>query len=492
MTQIPRRSVLKSTGTIAGTALLATSSFPAVAQSDEETNDDSTDTETTQAWPMYRGNPSRTGFSDADDVGPAVKTRFSVGDSNNPSGPAELTVGDGLVIATERLDGVTGRNAIVAYDAATGEEQWTHEPPSRAGETPDSGVGRIPDPPVVDDGTVYVASTGANDDGEWAYGGLFAFDAETGYIEWLERDTLHWRDPLLVDGTLVVQNLRNDNVAAFDADDGSRLWELDLELTTSSLLAADEDTVYARLQVPGAPSVGGFALDDGTQKWRHQLPDDVAADQRTISTSDATVGDATIYYATQTDDENALVAQSLDDGSVRWNCTLTRNCGDPQETLSKPVLADGSVYASTSLDPSEDASLPAFLWSVDAETGETEWVWSSPYHLYGSPTATDGQVYLGTEAPLTEEASERYYDVEPVSGYPTVVAIDSDDGDVSWAYAEPPESGGEDELVARTPVPTDRGIYVEATGDGRDSPTKVLSLAATESEIGPNHRPAEL
>ena len=51
---------------------------------------------------------------------------------------------------------------------------------------------------------------------------------------------------------------------------------------------------------------------------------------------------------------------------------------------------------------------------------------------------TDGQVYVGTEAPLTEDASGQYYDVAPISEYPTVVALDSEDGDVSWAYAGPP------------------------------------------------------
>jgi outer membrane protein assembly factor BamB len=490
MTEIPRRLVLKAAGTAAGTALLTTGSFSALAQTSADSSDASASN--TAGWPMRRGTPAQTGLSDAADVGPSVTTRFYTPESTNPSDPIELAVGDGHVFTTELLDDVSGRSRLVAYDEESGEQVWEHVPPSRGDDATPSGVGRVLDAPVVSDGTVIVASDELNNDGEWEYGGVFAFDTQTGALEWTNQGNYHWRNPLVADGTLVAQNLENNNVNAFDAESGEQLWSCQTDLTTTTLFAVRNETVYARLDGPDSRYIVGLSVADGSVRWRHELPADVAAAQRPGNAPDAAVDGEAIYYATQTEDENALVAQSLADGSVKWNCSLTRSCGDPRDTLSELVVADGSVYAFTTVDSSADAAISASLWSVDAASGTREWVWTSPYPLYGSPTATDGHVYLGTEAPLTEDASGRYYDVAPISEYPTVVAVDTADGEVSWAYAEPPESGGEDELFARTPVVTDHGIYVKATGDDRDSSTRVLSLAATDDEIGPNHRPKRL
>ena len=490
MTEIPRRLVLKAAGTAAGTALLTTGSFSALAQTSADSTDASASN--TAGWPMRRGTPAQTGLSDAADVGPSVATRFYTPESTNPSDPTELAVGDGHVFTTELLDDVSGRSRLVAYDEESGEQAWEHVPPSRGDDATASGVGRVLDAPVVSDGTVIVASDGSNNDGEWEYGGVFAFDTQTGALEWTNQGNYHWRNPLVADGTLVAQNLENNNVNAFDAESGEQLWSCQTDLTTTTLFAVRNETIYARLQGPDSRYLVGLSVADGSVRWRHELPADVAAAQRPGNAPDAAVDGETVYYATQTEDENALVAQSLADGSVKWNCSLTRSCGDPRDTLSELVVADGSVYAFTTVDSSADAAISASLWSVDTASGTREWVWTSPYPLYGSPTATDGHVYLGTEAPLTEDASGRYYDVAPISEYPTVVAVDTADGEVSWAYAEPPESGGEDELFAQTPVVTDHGIYVKATGDDRDSSTRVLSFAATDDDIGPNHRPKRL
>jgi outer membrane protein assembly factor BamB len=482
MTRIPRRAALTTAGSALGAALLSTTSLPVLGQSEDGGEPDAA------SWPMRRGDPSRTGRSPASDVGPAVKTRFRTAESANPSEPAELAVGEGLVFVTEELDDVTRRSRVVAYDVTTGEQEWEYRPPSRGGDDPDRGVGQVHSAPAVADGRVYVASEGSNDNGEWNYGGLHAFDARSGELVW-RRDGQH-RDLLLADDALVVKDLGSNTVEAVDAATGDSRWQLGLDLTNVSVLAVRDDTFVAHLDGPGGPDdVAGFSLADGSRRWFHQLPPDVDAHTRGGAVPDAAVAGDTVYYATQTDDENALVAQSLSDGSVRWNRTLTADCGAPLSRMSAPVIIDGTVCAFVSADPDDETEPPAFLVAVDAETGEHEWTWSSPAPLFGSPTATDGQVYVGTEAPLTEAADDRYYDVEPLDAYPTVVAVDAADGSTAWAYTAPPPERVTDESVAMTPVPTADGLYVKLTGDDRDSKTTVLSLASSESPIGPNHRP---
>ena len=118
MTEIPRRSVLKAAGTAAGTALLTTGSFSALAQTGDESTDASASN--TAGWPMRRGNGAQTGYSTAPAVGPSVTTRFYTPESTNPSDPTELAVGDGLVFTTELLDDVSGRSRLVVYDKESG------------------------------------------------------------------------------------------------------------------------------------------------------------------------------------------------------------------------------------------------------------------------------------------------------------------------------------------------------------------------------------
>jgi outer membrane protein assembly factor BamB len=485
MTRIPRRTALTVAGSALGTALLSTTSLPVLGQSEDGGETDPT------SWPMRRGGPARTGRNEAADVGPAAETRFRTEESTNPSEPAEVAVADGRVFVTEELDDVSRRSRVVAYDATTGEQQWEYRPPSRGGDDPDRGVGQVHSAPAVADGRVYVASEGANNDGEWNYGGLHAFDAETGEMLW-RRDG-GARDLVLADDTLVAKDLTNNTVEAFETASGETRWSLGLDLTIAAVLGVHDDTVVAHLDGPGSPDdVAGFSLADGSRQWYHQLPPDVDDHTRGGAVPDAALADDTIYYATQTDDENALVAQSLADGSVRWNRTLTASCGDPLPRMSAPVVLDGSVCAFVSADPDDDTEPAAFLVAVDAETGEREWTWSSPEPLFGSPTATEGQVYVGTDAPLTDAADDRYYDVAPVDAYPTVAAVDAADGSTAWAYAAPPPERASDESVAMTPVPTGDGLYVKLTGEDRDSKTTVLSLAPTEDAIGPNHRPKGL
>ncbi|WP_435075033.1 hypothetical protein [Halorubrum sp. HHNYT27] len=87
------------------------------------------------------------------------------------------------MFTTELLDDVTGRSRVVAHDQQSGEQECVDEPPSGGEDTPDSGLARVFDSPVIADGRVIVASDGAHNDGDWEYGGIFTFDTRTGALE---------------------------------------------------------------------------------------------------------------------------------------------------------------------------------------------------------------------------------------------------------------------------------------------------------------------
>ncbi len=61
---------------------------------------------------------------------------------------------------------------------------------------------------------------------------------------------------------------------------------------------------------------------------------------------------------------------------------------DLHRTISTVAIADGLVYA---------ADYTGRLHCLDAETGEAYWVHDTRSHIWGSPLAVDGKVYIGNE-----------------------------------------------------------------------------------------------
>ncbi len=57
-------------------------------------------------------------------------------------------------------------------------------------------------------------------------------------------------------------------------------------------------------------------------------------------------------------------------------------------SLSTPAIQDGLLYV---------ADFSGFVHCLDAETGKPYWVYDTKSHIWGSPLAVDGKIYLGTE-----------------------------------------------------------------------------------------------
>jgi len=304
---------------------------------------------------------------------------------------------------------------------------------------------------------------------EWSVSAdIAAYDAASGGPTW-EETTPPCGRPAASGGRLYVGH-EDDGLVAF-ADDGERLWEIDVG-DFPRTVAARDDRVYALTE---AGDLHAFAADDGDQSWRTTLganeetADDgeertPTADRATLTTTrngvlvhyrDGTsAGGGTTEVAVfgtdgdrrwttelviepsgraAADDETGAVyvpsdrvlhAVSLDDGSERWSQGVAGIKGTP-------VVADGRLYhvggGGLYARSPKDGSL---LWQVESD---------GLRGFSSSPAVADGRVYVGAHDAVYAIAAEDgtvVWQVESgrVTDAPRVVAetvvVSTSDGDV--------------------------------------------------------------
>jgi outer membrane protein assembly factor BamB len=175
-------------------------------------------------WPEYRG-----GARDATVVGVKIVTDWKTAP---PEQVWRRRVGPGwssIVIVAGRLFTQEQRGeieAVVCYDAATGDEVWVHEDKTRFSEALGGDGPRAT--PTFADGVLY--TLGAN-------GALNALDAATGAVKWSRNIVTdvgapipQWgftSSPLVVAGRVVVfaGGEKEESLLAYDAPDGTPVWK---------------------------------------------------------------------------------------------------------------------------------------------------------------------------------------------------------------------------------------------------------------------------
>jgi outer membrane protein assembly factor BamB len=264
-------------------------------------------------WPQFQGGPEHLGVSESGPA-PPYRTRWTF-TSPDGSGLSSAVIVDGLAISV-------GRASVYAVDVATGEVAWDVARADGPVSSPAIASGRrltllyvdggasttpSPSPTPVDEspspspdneaeaaGASLVAigledqrevwrvplgaesGSGVTVDGDIAYvgdqdGTLYAVDIADGTVRWTSE--MPGRIDISIaalDGRAVAISRNDDSrrvvIAAHDADDGERLWQIapQLSATAASSAALTEDAVIVGL---ADRLVRAFGVDDGEERW---------------------------------------------------------------------------------------------------------------------------------------------------------------------------------------------------------------------------------
>jgi len=320
-------------------------------------------------WPMFHGDPSRTGAGPSSPEVVAAQWTYFV-DRRGVSSPA---VSDGVVYTASN-------SGVYALNASNGAELWKSL----------SGLGFDSSPAVVN-GTVYIGSDN-----------VYALNATTGTQLWnYSTGSSVFSSPAVVNGIVYVGSA--NALYALNAASGVRLWSFPNGNRIFSSPAVVNGFVYF-----GSLDNNVYALDasSGVMRWSFSTQDAVY--------SSPAVADGVLYISSWDGNVYALNATT---GVKLWSHAY----GAPLAWT--PAVANGMVYilniealnASTGVTIWTYAtggghSTPAVangvvyigswdynVYALNAFNGEKIWNYATNYYVDSSPAVAYGMVYFGSD-----------------------------------------------------------------------------------------------
>jgi len=403
--------------------------------------------ESNGSWPMTGYGPGNTAFNpSASGPKDSLSEAWSVsaGDLRSDAGVEQhLTphvsppvVADGSIFVAS-WEGISGREFSTACHlhkiADDGEIAWSSDPL-----TSTVIVAERPVSLAVVSGTVYVVAPDADHET-----GLWALDAESGDILW-EHEKYALGDPIVRDGEVIVQGNTDIGTVYATSTDGSHAWTFSATTADGDVVPAD-GTGAADGERTYVPMYGGgiVAVDrSGERDW---YTDEFLTDQsgeraalRSIVAGDsiyASVGMITVS-------DGKLVALDPTDGSVRWEFKPDFDAERRQTALE---------------------NVPAGYNPGALHLG-----------VYGKPALADGTVYMfGYE--LTEsDLGEWWHKDTPEYMVPKFYALSADSGDVEWTV---PLDGL---YPGMFPIVADGTIYLSVAGEEEG---QLLAIDADSGDI---------
>ena len=221
-------------------------------------------------------------------------------------------IDNGIVYSSARSGGYWRTGAVVAVDARTGTEQWTH--------SVSSSYVQEPNPPAVGRNLVFQSAEVDRSPGEYI---LFAVDKQTGEEVWSTREDGYAGPLTLRNGTLYIANgIIGNYVKAFDVDTGIKQWEVNHE---SSDVAAGDNLILSA----GFGSL--LALDSrGNSQWEFETES---------SAGGVVMVNNLIYFLTA--DSLYCLDRS---GNLLWEFDYADHGNFYNKSFANPIVVNGAVY----------------------------------------------------------------------------------------------------------------------------------------------------
>lgn len=190
-----------------------------------------------------------------------------------------------------------------------------------------------------------------------------------------------WASPVVSGGTVYVPSADN-HLYALDAESGDELWQFEANGRIEGSPAVAGGTVYF-----GSYDETIYALDadSGEKRWTHRT-DGLIRGSPTVAGDSIYIGVgcfnlACEWYATdETPDVGWLYSLDAETGELNWRYTTG------SEVVSTPAVTTDTVYFGSS---------DGFLYAVDRASADLKWRYESGEWIWSSPTVAFGTVYFG-------------------------------------------------------------------------------------------------
>ncbi len=237
-------------------------------------------------------------------------------------------------LASRTLFVADRRNAVYAFDAATGSTRWRAE------------TGLLHNAAAVRDGTVVITTWGSI----FAPNRVWAFAAKDGATRWSsEADRSNMQYPALITDSsteaLAIAGADSGSVRAFSLASGALSWQAAVPGYVSAPIAAAQGAVFV---VSGNRTISALSADDGSVLWR------TALDQASVSSNLALA--------------NGLVFCTVIDGGEHRLAVYRAATGEPiariggtslTGTFGKVTVVEGRVHVATNQGVLHVFALPA-------------------------------------------------------------------------------------------------------------------------------------
>jgi outer membrane protein assembly factor BamB len=253
----------------------------------------------------------------------------------------------------------TSGKALLALDAATGQEAWRY-----------ATIGHSLSAATLVDGVAYFSSSD---------GTLHAVDAASGQARWEVRHASWGPDAPAADSNFVYAGGRGDALVAYAIGDGAERWRFSAAAWFASPLCLAEGQLYA---LNWDSLLYALEARTGRLLWKRK------GERGQGFTSPPSVGSSRLYVGSRVYHEHdgeqievyALLALRKEDGAEAWRF-LT-----PKHIFAVPAVAGDSV-----LFGAEDG----FFYALDADTGVERWKIEVNGRIVTQPQIEADAVYIG-------------------------------------------------------------------------------------------------
>lgn len=218
------------------------------------------------------------------------------------------------------------------------------------------------------------------------YEDLSSQDILTGEIKWKKESTFHiqydsWN--ISTDGNAIYRKLHDNGAERLDPETGEIKWSVSV-LESKGPMGFDDKNVY--LIDRNAPDLKVYDKVSGERKWSFVIPYEIDEFGEQFGHTPI-IHENKIYLRSTS---GFLYVLSNESGELLWKKRLTSHISNYHGNESVPILNDNDLFI-VALDK---------IYSLDKDTGNTNWVRNLGTRVYSSPFLYQNHIYFSSDENL--------------------------------------------------------------------------------------------